>query len=59
MDDIRMELEATGGTGMGGGVGAVANPFGGGAAAGCNCTTAGGYTTMSTKRKQGNKSLCG
>jgi len=53
MDDIRKEREATGGTGMGGGMGAAANPFGGGAAAGGNYTTAGGYTPIPDQHSMG------
>ena len=51
MDDIRKEREATGGTGLGGGIAPATNPCSGGGgggsgAAGGNYTTAGGYTPI-------------
>ena len=59
MDDIRKEREATGGTGLGGGMAPAANPYGGGGggggsgAAGGNYTTAGGYTPIPDQYSMG------
>lgn len=53
MDDIRKEREASGGTGVGGGIGAAANPFGGASSSGGNYTTAGGYTPIPDQYSMG------